>query len=205
MSTLRNDERRARRASGFTIIEVITAMGVMVIGVMALVGLQAHTVRINSLARQMTTAGQIAQTWLERMKQDGQTWVRPGGIPPDFPESPIQVLAGTQWLQQVIAAPGRFQSIPMGLNNSGVFDFQGNELLNGSAVPPYFCTSFKPQWVWLGRAIRVDVRVYWPRERATAVVNCVDTDGPLNPGGALNNRFHFYYLSTVIKSMDGFH
>jgi type II secretory pathway pseudopilin PulG len=203
MSAQRKDKRRARSASGFTIIEVIVAMGVMVIGVMALVGLQSHTMHVNSFARQMTTAGQIAQTWLERMKQDAQTWTEPGGALPDFNESPVQVLAATQWLQQVNAAPGRFQAIPMGINTSGAFDFQGNELLSGSAIPPYFCTSFKPQWVWSGHAIRVDVRVFWPRERASAIVNCIDNDAALNPGGALVNRFHFYYLSTVIKYMKG--
>lgn len=202
MIARRKSKRRAPGASGFTIVEVIVAMGVMVIGVMAIVGLQAHTVQVNSFARQMTTAGQIAQTWLERMKQDGQSWIDPGG-PAPLPSSPVQVLAGTQWLQQVNAAPGRFQAIPRAINTSGMFDFQGNELLDGSAVPPYFCTSFKPQWVWLGRAIRVDVRVFWPRERASAIVNCIDNDADLNPGGALVNRFHFYYLSTVIKFMDG--
>jgi type II secretory pathway pseudopilin PulG len=195
----RKNKARARRASGFTIVEVIVSMGVMVVGVMALVGLQSHTVNVNSFARQMSTANQIAQTWLERMKQDAQSWTASGD--PLSGGSPVLVLAQTQWLQRVNAAPGLFQGIPMGANNSGVFDFQGNELLTGAAAAPYFCTSFKPQWVYVGRSLRVDVRVFWPRERASAISDCIDTDTALNPGGNLVNRFHILYLSTVINSL----
>jgi type IV pilus assembly protein PilV len=191
--------RGARRRRGFTIIEVVVAMGVMVVGIMAVVSLQQHTVQINSLARQMSTANQIAQTWLERMKQDAQRWNEPGNPEPGAVPSPVQALAQTQWLQAVNAAPGRFQTVPSSAASSGVFDFQGNEIVLGEAGVPFFCVGYKPAWVYIGHAIRVDVRVFWPRERASAIVNCVDTDTPLNPGGPLVDRFHIVYLSTVIK------
>jgi Tfp pilus assembly protein PilV len=188
--------RRARRNGGFTIVEVVVAMAVMVFGIMAIVGLQSHTVQINSLARQMSIANQIAQTWLERMKQDAHRWDQPqkDGQPPL-----IQLLAGTTWLQQVNAMPGRFQSIPATAAASGAYDFQGNEIMLGTAGTPFFCTSFKPAWVYVGRTIRVDVRVFWPRERASAIIGCIDDDVQLNPGGVLVNSFHILYLSTVIK------
>jgi type II secretory pathway pseudopilin PulG len=191
--------RSPRGASGFTIVEVIVSMGVMVIGIMAIVALQSHTVHVNSLARQMSTANQIAQTWLERMKQDAQRWNQSGD--PNSGGSPVIALAQTQWLQQVNAAPGLFQAIPMSPINSGVFDFQGNELLTNAGAAPFFCTSFKPQWVYIGRSMRVDVRVFWPKARASAIANCIDTDAALNPGGALFDRFHILYLSTVINYM----
>jgi type II secretory pathway pseudopilin PulG len=198
MSSRRNAARRARRKGGFTIVEVVVAMAVMVFGIMAIVGLQSHTVQINSLARQMSIANQIAQTWLERMKQDAHRWVQIPD-PVSGTPTPIQILAETTWLQQVNAMPGRFQSVPATGAVSGAYDFQGNELVLGAAGTPFFCTSFKPAWVFVGRTIRVDVRVFWPRERASAIVGCVDTDAPLNPGGPLVNSFHILYLSTVIK------
>lgn len=197
MSSVRTQARSARRKRGFTIIEVVVAMGVMVVGVMAVVSLQTHTVKVNSLARQMSTANQIAQTWLERMKQDAHRWNQPGD--PLGTPTPIQALAQTQWLQAVNAVPGRFQTVPVSASSSGAFDFQGNEIVLGAAGAPFFCVGFKPAWVYIGHAIRIDVRVFWPRERAAAVVDCVDTDAPLNPGGALFGRFHTVYLSTVIK------
>jgi len=197
MSSARKHARSARGKRGFTIIEVVVAMGVMVVGVMAVASLQHHTVQVNSLARQMSTANQIAQTWLERMKKDAQRWNQPGD--PNGTPTPIQVLAQTQWLQAVNAMPGRFQTVPASANSSGVFDFQGNEIVLGATGIPFFCVGYKPAWVYIGHAIRIDVRVFWPRERASAVVNCVDTDGPLNPGGPLFDRFHTVYLSTVIK------
>ena len=196
MSTRASKARRARRQGGFTIVEVIVSMGVMVIGVMALVGLQTHMVQINSLARQMSTANQIAQTWLERMKEDAHRWTEPST---PLLQTPIQVLAQTTWLQAVNVAPNLFQTVPMTAATSGAFDFQGNEILLGTAGVPFFCVGFRPGWVYIGRAIRVDVRVFWPRERASAIVNCVDTHNPLNPGGAQFNQFHTVYLSTVIK------
>lgn len=198
MSSVRKHARSARRKRGFTIIEVVVAMGVMVLGVMAVVSLQHHTVQINSLARQMSTANQIAQTWLERMKQDAQRWNQPGD-PMGGTPTPIQVLAQTQWLQAVNAMPGRFQAVPVSANSSGMFDFQGNEIVLGAAGAPFFCVGYKPAWVYIGHAVRIDVRVFWPRERAAVVVDCVDTDAPLSPGGPDFGRFHTVYLSTVIK------
>jgi prepilin-type N-terminal cleavage/methylation domain-containing protein len=198
MSSRRNAARRARHKGGFTMVEVVVAMAVMVFGIMAIVGLQSHTVQINSLARQMSIANQIAQTWLERMKQDAHRWTRVTNVQLGTP-TPIEILSETTWLQQVNVMPGRFQSVPATGAASGAYDFQGNELLLGAAGTPFFCTSFKLGWVYVGRTVRADVRVFWPRERANAIVGCVDNDAPLNPGGALVNSFHIVYLSTVIK------
>lgn len=196
MSKRNVSSRRARGQGGFTIVEVIVSMGVMVLGVMAIVAMQSHTVAVNSLARQMSTANQIAQTWIERLKEDAHTWTQPGD--PNGVPTPIMVLGQTTWLQQVNAAPGLFQPFPMLPSSSSTFDFQGNEIFANQPGAAFFCASFKTQWVYVGRAIRADVRVFWPRERSAAVPACIDTDAPLNPGGNLVSRFHIVYLSTVI-------
>lgn len=190
--------RTKRRARGFTIVEVIVAMGLMVMGTMVIIGLQSHTVAVNSLARQMSTANNIAQTWIERMKQDSHRWTQVGN---ENGVTLIQALQGTLWLQAVNATPNVFQTVPIMLNTSGAFDFQGNEIfLNQPGAPaPFFCTGYRTAWGWPGRTVRVDVRVFWPRERTGAVANCIDTNAPLNPGGVLFSRFHTVYLSTVVK------
>jgi hypothetical protein len=64
--------------------------------------------------------------------------------------------------------------------------------------------------VILGRSIRTDVRVWWPRDSASDgaairtsmapyVANqCADDDLELSPGGDANPNYHFAYLSTVV-------
>jgi hypothetical protein len=96
-----------------------------------------------------------------------------------------------------------FQQIPQSAvqtDASNAFDFRGNEIAGvwGGAVPananPWFCVSFRPAWVYVGRALRVDVRVFWPRPQSGQnLVDCVD-DQPMLPG-----RYMSTYLSTVIK------
>jgi len=200
----RHARTRRARAQEFTLIDVVVAMGVMVIGTMAIIGLQQQTVAVNSLARQRSVATQIAQTWIERLKQDALTgWTQ---VPdPTVGLTAATVIAGTQWLSAVNAAPNVFQPFPLlNVNASNAFDFRGNELppVAGGlgAANAWFCVSFRPAWVFPGHALRVDVRVFWPRPRRGAVVvNCVDNGAALSPGGALFDQFSTVYLSTVIK------
>ena len=200
-------KRRAR--SGFTLIEVMISLGVMMIGAMAILSLQQHTIRSNMHARRVTIAMQIAQRWVERFKQDALLWRTvavfnsPNGEPND-----ATVLANTAYLNKVAVAPNQWQKIPNVTNTiSNAFDFQGDDTAqNGSERPIFYCAGFRPAWVYYGRALRVDVRVWWPREDISAQVadltrtfpNC-DDDNTLSAGGANLNNFHVVYLPTVIR------
>ena len=193
-----------RKSRGFTIIEVLTSMGVMVIGVMAIVGLQQQTVIANSEARQMMIANQIAQTWIERLKQDAATWnVAPDAttqLPP-----PQAVVANTRWLWAVSAAPFQWQAIPNPIfTASNSFDFRGIEMQPalgvGGGAPPFFCVDFRPQWVYPGYALRVDVRVWWARARRGAVLADCNELGNALLAGPQVAQFHTMYLSTVLRN-----
>lgn len=197
--------RRRARARGFTIIEVIVAMGVMVLGMLGIFALQKQTLMANSIGRQRAIAHQVAQTWIEYLKQDALlNWTRAGeqdGV------TAAQAIGPAAWLSIVNVQPNIFQQIPISpVQNqvSNAFDFRGNAIPGGiqnGAVPPgaspWFCVSFRPAWVYLGRALRVDVRVFWPRPQSgnVAPVDCVDP----SPNGALPARFMSVYLSTVLK------
>jgi len=204
MMRARRSKRTRARSSGFTLIEVVVSIGLMILGMMGVIALQKQTILTNSIARQRSVANQIAQSWIENLKQDAlMNWTQA----PDAMNglTPVQVVAGAAWLSAVNVAPNVFQQIPQSPVQTFVtnaYDFRGNPLpgvWNGN-VPagtnPWFCVSFRPAWVYPGRAMRVDVRVFWLRPQSGAfAVDCVDPA----PAGPLPGRYASTYLSTVIK------
>jgi type IV pilus assembly protein PilV len=208
------DRRRVRGRQGFTLIEVIVSLGVMTIGALGVIALQQHTIRSNTHARQLTLGMQLAQVWMERLKQDAHSWNEAG--------PPATVLNNTAYLIAIRdAVPNTFMTIPASdgfihpngtanvVTGSRGFDFRGNDLVLQTGVDHpnlYYCAAFRPAWVYFGRAMRVDVRVWWPREGFDMGIfdNCTARHGDLDPSGvpttAYNqNGVHVVYLSTVIR------
>lgn len=195
--------RRRSQRQGFTLVEVMVSLGVMTIGAMAILGMQQQIIRANIHARQVTTATQIAQNVIERLKLDGVSWTRPG-----TPAGP--------YLKNVTpGAIGPFQTLPFHTMTNGgntrfwsnSFDYYGDDL-NTQAGPPanlYYCASYRLSFVYTNnRIIRADVRVWWPREGEAAIrtdfPTCADDNIALNPGGAAFDNYHIVYLSTVIRA-----
>ncbi|MGD8861769.1 MAG: prepilin-type N-terminal cleavage/methylation domain-containing protein [Myxococcales bacterium] len=205
----RRDARRRNRG-GFTLIEVMVSLGVMTVGAMAVIALQQHTVRANTHARELTTAMNIAQMWVERIKQDNATWTQAGFVGTAGQPTPQQVLQNTNWLNRVNVLPNVFQTIvvPAWVDEdsiSNAFDFNGKEV-SADASNVHFCASFRPAWVYVGRALRVDVRVWWARAGTGADINtdfpqCADDGVRLSPGGAMFNNYHVVYLPTVVRML----
>src|SRR5262245_14163143 len=114
--------RRRSQRQGFTLVEVMVSLGVMTIGAMAILGMQQQIIRANIHARQVTTATQIAQNVIERLKLDGLSWTAPG-IP-----------AGPYLRNVTPGAIGAFQTLPFltmtnGANTrfwSNSFDYYGD-------------------------------------------------------------------------------
>jgi prepilin-type N-terminal cleavage/methylation domain-containing protein len=198
--------RRARRREGFTLVEVMVSLGIMTIGAMAILGLQQQIIRANVHAREVTTATQIAQNVIERLKMDAVSWTAPG------------VPVNSFYLRNVTpGAIGSFQTLPFQrVMNGGItgmqsnaFDYYGDDLDTTAGDPPnlYYCASYRLSFVYANnRVMRADVRVWWAREGIGAIRSdfrkCDDNGAALNPGGALFNNYHIVYLSTVIKAGD---
>jgi type II secretion system protein I len=200
------------RRQGFTLIEVMVALGVMTISAMALMSMQGQATRANGHARDMTTAAQIAQTVIERLKLDALAWTT------ITPSDPGDVTA-TEWLKDVaIATPGDFmtlapKSFPRAGNTvqlSNAFDQYGVDVTVAGAATDVlasvkFCASMRLGWVYdTQRALRTDVRVWWTKEVPTRSIlddfsGCADDNTRLLPGGARYDDYHTVYLSTVIR------
>jgi len=197
------------RRQGFTLVEVMVALGVMTISAMALFGMQAQATRANVRARDMTVASQIAQNVLERMKMDGLAWTALGDAP--------VVLADTSMLQAV-ANTGSFTTLPERAETrngrtvvwSNGFDLHGIDVpISGAPAATLasirFCASQRLSWVYDTRgAMRADVRVWWTKEAPTRAIladfpGCADNNVQLLPGGAQYDNYHMVYMSTVIR------
>jgi prepilin-type N-terminal cleavage/methylation domain-containing protein len=197
-----------KRRRGFTLIEVMVSLGIMTIGAMAVIALQTQTIRANSYARQVTTATQIAQIWIERIKEDACMWTTPAALNGGTPDVPT-VLNRTLYLQSIVTNAGRWitpaDQDPFPRISRG-FDFQGDDTTAtmGGTTAPFYCTAYRMQWVYLGSAIRTDVRVWWPRAgsnaRATDFPACGSNSNLslLDPGGSAYGNYHGIYLSTVL-------
>jgi type IV pilus assembly protein PilV len=200
------------RREGFTLVEVMVALGVMTISAMALFGMQAQATRANVRARDMTVASQIAQNVIERLKLDSLAWNTIADSTQDF--------RNTLWLHHINGATaGNFMRLPEmsdiprvsktpvlsnGFNQYGV-----DVPISGAAADVLagirFCASMRLAWVYeTHRAMRADVRVWWTKEAPSRSIiadfpACDDDNVRLLPGGTLFESYHTVYLSTVIR------
>lgn len=177
------------RRHGFTLVEVMMALAIMMIGGTALIAMQQTTARANREARQMTTAEHALASWIERLKRDAIQWNAAGQ------------LANTTYLQNV---DGLWRVPPQGAGESPAFDYFGRDIAPASP-DVRFCVSYRLSWVYTGNVMRADVRAYWPRtasgaDLATDFPSCgPDAQALLGPGNEAGNSYHKLYASTLLR------
>lgn len=194
--------RTLRARAGYTLIEVMMAVGVLTAGSVAIMAMHQAATRGNMEARQMTTANQAAQRWVERLRRDALNWTQSANV-----ANPALLLR-TTYLRNV-PAPGTAPAwvVPVPDVTSGEtanFDFYGNDIAAGAA--PYYCTNVRLAWVYPGQAMRADVRVWWVRRLAgasgapagtAALYNCAPG---VDPGAITGNpNVRMIHTSTVIR------
>ncbi len=152
-------KKRKRSQGGYTLIEVLMAIGVMTVGAVGIMALQQATTRGNTHARQMSVATEFTRTWLERIRRDALTWNQPG----------LAGTAGTRFLSNVLASGGTIgewftpdtTGSPFGEHPSA--NWQGVDTNGTDAGPMVYCTNVRLRWVIDQQAIRADVRTWWHR------------------------------------------
>ena len=97
MRTRRAPSRRrsVRRRAGYTLIEVMMALGVLTAGAVGLMAMTQASTRGNMEAREMTVATQLTQRWMERLRRDAMNWTASSRT-----LNPLQ-LANTTYLRTV--------------------------------------------------------------------------------------------------------
>ncbi len=169
------------RRAGFTLIEVMMALAVLTVAAGALIGTQMLTARSNTQARQITIATEIAQTWAERLKLDAVSWTDINGL-----ASTTWLIDSTLGMNNWINPQTVVANVLPAPTRSFAFDRYGRDIqLGGTDL--FYCVAYRFNWVvdpnlapGSNPAMRVDIRVFWPRED-TATVPACDVGPGLNP------------------------
>ena len=159
---------RTGRPRGYTAVEVLLAMTVMIITTAGVMSMQKTAIQGNLDARKMDAANAIAQTWLDRLATDATAW-----------NSKTPTLGSTQWL----SALGPAFSVPAVANGlSPAFDIMGRDLITGGDPTTVFCATVKLDPLAVDATanpmiLRATVLVFWPKALvvggAPAVPLCV--------------------------------
>lgn len=162
----------SRSRAGYTLIEVMMALGVLSVGAVGLIALQQATTRGNVQARAQTVAVTVARTWVERLRRDALRWNQQGlaGIRA-VPNGPVylrnvpdvQGVLG-DWFAPVAPAGGPLES-------HGA-DWWGRDTADPAQMR--FCTHLRLRWASAEQTVRADVRTFYFRRGDATDVESAD-------------------------------
>jgi len=147
---------RTHRRRGFTLIEVMIAIGIMTVGSLGILSMHHAVSGANRSAHEMNTALAITERWIERVDRDSLSWSEPG--------INSSTLTGTTYLAPLAATTtgtNWFTPAPALSTESYGFDYFGNDTSTASEIK--YCTNLRLSWIRQGSSARVDIRTFWYR------------------------------------------
>ncbi|HSY24723.1 MAG TPA: prepilin-type N-terminal cleavage/methylation domain-containing protein [Polyangiaceae bacterium] len=193
--------RPSRRAArGFTVIEILIAMTLMMIGAAAVMTMQKTAIQANLEARKTDVANSIARMWVERLRRDAMQWTYvPGNGSASTITSNAALITQTAWT---------FPTAEQNLNNppaptmSPGFDILGRDLASSdTGTYSNFCVNIQitPLTTTTPALLRADVRVFWPRGISGAPPSfCSVVDQGLATGTD-TQLYHSIYVTTALS------
>lgn len=154
-----------RRARGYTVVELMMSLAVFATGVTGIIAMERATVSSNQLAKNVTIANAIAQSWLSQLKADGTLWTSQWAV------------TQTTWLSTIAGNDDVWQ-LPT-YNATRAFGPQFDGFGAPTAANGAFCAQIRLTWLYGDKSatqasgtagngvIRTEVRVFWPREQPT--------------------------------------
>ncbi len=184
---------------GYTAVEVMMAMTLLLIGSVGVMAMQRAAVQGNTDAREMDVASSISRAWLERLERDATLWTpsQIAVVPPANIANAILVnenLTGNWFVPQK-------RYVPSGSQNdveSAAFDILGQDV-DPSVAGVRYCVNLRltpltTDWT----LIRAEVRVYWPRNLTQAPDPNYCTAVPAGIDSAVQ-KYHFVYAATALR------
>jgi type II secretory pathway pseudopilin PulG len=195
---------------GYTAIEVMLAITVLMIGSASVMSMQKASMLGNLDARKLDIANSIAHDWIERLTADAAQWTLPTTT------NPVNNINNTTWLQY-FTSPGSLAvpflpALPTGQQaaeaQSPAFDILGRGLTAGEASNAQFCVHLNIVEIAQDAQantllLRATVMVFWPKflaqSGAIPATHCtqwfdVAAAESTNPG-----TWHIIYASTAIR------
>jgi prepilin-type N-terminal cleavage/methylation domain-containing protein len=146
-----------RSQSGFTLIEVMIAIGIMTVGSLGILAMHNAVSSANRAANEMNTAIAITERWLERIDRDALGWTQEG--------LNSSSLSSTDYLSDIagtVADKDWFTPSPSDSSESYRFTYTGADDLSGNDTK--YCVNLRMRWLRQGSSARVDIRTFWFRE-----------------------------------------
>ncbi len=205
---------RSRRSSrGFTLIELMVVVALSLVGFIALFQLQAGVMRASTNSLNMVQATFLGQHLLETIRMEAMEWTNDGLQGPtqakfqyfkNVGDAPLAVGQPTAWMR-AYAGTGAFQrvnqlgrSLPAGVATQ--FD-AGADVEFPDNRNQVFCVQYRLAWLIVNSLVRVEVRVFWPREGANA--QAYDAC-PIGNGGIETDPMSSWsatFVTTVMKNV----
>lgn len=203
---------RPPASRGYTAVEVMLAMTVLLIGSASVMTMQKTSIQSNMDARKLDIANSIAHDWIERLTADAALWTLPST---NFPGASNQ--SSTKWLTNYSASAPATPFLPTlpssqatAEGNSPAFDILGRDLASGNAANAAFCVhvsllqlaldTMSPQNPVLFRAT---VIVFWPKflaqSGAIPAGFCTTYFDVAAAEAAHPGTWHIIYATTAIR------
>ncbi len=161
---------RRTRSGGYTVVEVLLAMTVLIIGASAVMSMQKASMQGNLDARRTDIATSIARMWMERVQKDAMSWTLPShaypGLATNYGNAPLLGHVNGTWFlpTDYLPATSPFASISPG------FDILGRDVPTVAGLTSaLFCVHLRETWLYqntsnpVDSVMRVELRVVWPR------------------------------------------
>lgn len=189
-------------ARGFTVIEILIAMTLMMIGAAAVITMQKTAIQANLDARKTDVANSIARMWVERLRRDAMQWTYvPGnGNAATINNTTAAFITPTAW-----AFPGAEFSNQSAPIMSYAFDILGRDLDRNTDIgTTNFCVNVQIVQLTQPAAgtapiLRADVRVLWPRGITGAPPNFCTAVDPGLATGTDTQLYHSIYVTTALS------
>jgi type II secretory pathway pseudopilin PulG len=176
-------------ARGFTAVEVLIAMTIMIIGASAVMSMQKASVLGNLDARKTDIANSIARTWVERLQRDSMQWTLPSPSDPatsNFTNAKLLNHLDAGWFLPSDYLDG----------TSYAFDILGRDLPLKDIGSAQFCVDVQLTTLVTSQLFRAQVRVSWPRGISSAPASFCSAALDKQPDTTM---YHSIYVTTAIK------
>ena len=194
-------KRTRKQQRGYTAVEVMMSMTLLIIGSVGVMTMQQAAVQGNADAREMDVASSIARAWIDRAERDATLWTPStvAVVPPANLQSALLVnenITG-QWFvpKARLNATGAQNDI-----ESAGFDMLGQDVDTLNAPGLRYCVNLRITPLTLDQTfLRVEARVFWPRNLTVAPDPNYCNQAPPAALDEDTQKYHFVYAVGAVR------